>query len=158
MQRQYGEGLVRHRWTPLWRTELRVAYGQVDRELTADYDELSASVAVDQRWSERLTLRYSLEWLREAYDAPTGRRRRAPEPPGPRCRTNLLWAAEARGDLARGGSWNLGYREDLDDQPDGDTLKTGRTSAGAGISAPASAARSRRRGVVRDPGLPRQRP
>ncbi len=44
-------------------------------------------------------------------------------------RSNLLLAFEIRGDLERGGSWNLAYKDGLADQPDGDTLKTGRTSA-----------------------------
>ena len=132
--RQYGEGLARYLWTPLWQTEFRVAYGQVDRELTADYDELSASVAVDQRWSERLALRYSLEWLRDGYDAPPGDDT-APEPQGPTVSSSLLWAAEATGDLSERNSWNLGYREDLDYLQDGDTLTTGRTSAGVDLRA-----------------------
>jgi len=46
-----------------------------------------------------------------------------------------LWSAWARGDLYPGGTWNLGYRDDLDYLPEGDTLKTGRTSAGVDLRA-----------------------
>ena len=132
--RQYGEGLARYRWTPLWGSEFRVSYGQVDRKLTADYNELIASVAVDQRWSERLALRYSLEWLRDAYDATPGDGAE-PEAQGPTVSTNLLWGVEATGDLSPGGTWNLGYTENLDYLQDGDTLKTGRASAGVDLRA-----------------------
>ena len=131
--RQYGEGLARYRWRPLWETEFRVSYGQVDRKLAADYDELIASVAVNQRWSEHLTLRYNLEWLRDAYGATPGDGTAPAQEPA--VSTTLLWGAEARGDLSLGGIWKLGYTENLDYLPEGDTLTTGRASAGVGLRA-----------------------
>jgi hypothetical protein len=121
--RQYGEGLVRYRWSPFWESEFRVSYGHVERELTADYDELEAAVLVDQRLSEHLALRYGLEWIRDDYDAA----------PGPGAESGVhdsfLGSAEIRGDLSRGGHWRLAYEEDLDDLSDGDTLESGRASA-----------------------------
>jgi len=132
--RQYGEGLARYRWTPLWETEFRVSYGQVERKLTADYDELSASVAVDQRLSEHLALRYRLEWLRDAYEAPPAGGA-APAAQGSTVSTGLLGGAEVRGDLSHGGTWNLGFSDDLDYLPDGDTLETRRTSAKVALRA-----------------------
>lgn len=132
--RQYGEGLARYRWTPLLETEFRVSYGKVERELTADYDELNASVVVDQRLSEHLALRYNLEWFRDAYDAVPGVDD-ASEGQAAATSTGLLWGAEARGDLSQGGTWHVGYAEDLDYLPDGDTLETGRTSAGMDLRA-----------------------
>jgi hypothetical protein len=126
--------LARYLWTPLWQTEFRVSYGQVDRELTADYDELSASVAVDQRLSEHLALRYNLEWLRDAYEAPPGDGA-ATEAQGSTVSTSLLGGVEVRGDLSMGGTWNLGYSDTLDYLPDGDTLETGRTSAEVALRA-----------------------
>ena len=133
--RQYGEGLARYRWTPLWETEFRVSYGQVDRELTADYNELSASVAVDQRLSEHLALRYRLEWLRDAYEAPPGEDA-APE--AARAHGVHQPALGGRGQgrpvaWAEPGAW--AYQDDLDYLPDGDTLETGRTSAEVALRA-----------------------
>jgi hypothetical protein len=132
--RQYGEGLARYRWTPLLESEFRVSYGQVERELTADYDELNASVAVDQRLSEHLALRYRLEWFRNAYDAPPGEGV-APDAQGPTVSTGLLGGAEVRGDLSLGGTWKLGFSDDLDYLVDGDTLETRRTSAEVALRA-----------------------
>jgi len=132
--RQYGEGLARYRWTPLWSTEFRVSYGQVDRELTADYNELSAALAVDQRLSEHLALRYNLEWLRDTTDAPPGDDG-APGTDGSTVSTSLLWGAEVSGDLLSRGTWNLGYSDNLDYLPDGDTLETGRATAGVALRA-----------------------
>lgn len=128
--RQYGEGMARYRWTPLWQTELRLAYGLVERELTADYQELDASLTVDQRVSEQLTMQYRLEWLRDAYEEAPG------EDAAPATVTSsLLFGAAVRGDLAAGGTWSLGYNEDLDYLPDGDTIETGRASANVALRA-----------------------
>jgi len=143
VQRQYGEALVRHSWNPLWGSELRVAYGQVDRDLASDYAELRASLTVDQKWSEHIALRYRLEWRREDDDKPARKDpaaaatevTEATGAPVDTERTNLLMAAEIRGALERGGSWSLAYKDGLADQPDGDTLKTGRTSAAVAMRA-----------------------
>ncbi|MHB8835197.1 MAG: porin family protein [Candidatus Methylomirabilia bacterium] len=144
VERHFGEALLRHRWTPLWDSELRVAYGHVGRELAPAYSELRASLAVDQRWSERLSLRYHLDWIRDDDDKPaeavaaTGEAAigsAATDAPVDTVRTNLLFGAEVRGTLERGGSWNLAYQDSLADQPDGDTLKTGRASAAATLRA-----------------------
>ena len=153
--RQYGEGLARYRWTPLWETEFRVSYGQVERELTADYDELSASVAVDQRLSEHLALRYSLEWLRDAYDAPPGDDA-APEPQGPTVSTSLLVGGRGQGrpvagrDLEPGLSGRSGLSARRRHARD-------RTHLGGSGSARPPRQHPLRRRVVRNPGLPRQR-
>lgn len=120
VERHYGEALLTHRWSPLWGSHLRVAYGQVDRDLAPDYTELRASLAVDQRWSEHVELRYRLEWRWEEDGE---------------IRSNLLGGAEIRGGLDRGGSWNLGYQRGQQAQPDGDTLETGRASAAVSIRA-----------------------
>lgn len=130
----YGEALLRHRWSPLWGGEARVAYGQVDRKLTADSTELSVSAAVNQRWSEHLAARYRLEWLRNAEDelVVDGA---APGESGASVRSSLLKGAEISGDLAGSGSWNLAYQDNLDYLPDGDTLRTGRASGVAAIRA-----------------------
>lgn len=144
VERHFGEALARHRWTPLWGSELRAAYGLVDRELAPDYTELGVSVAVDQRWSEHLALRYSLEWRRDYNDKPvdsvaatagTATENTPAETPVDTVRSNLLLGAEIKGDLERGGSWNLAYRDGQEDQLDGDTLKTGRASAATSIRA-----------------------
>ena len=85
-------------------------------------------MAVDQRLSERLALRYHLEWLRDALEAPPGDDA-APVSQRPTVSTSLLWGAEVSCDLSPNGTWNLGYSDNLDYLPDGDTLETGRTSA-----------------------------
>lgn len=125
--RQYGEGLLRYRWSPLWGSEMRLAYGHVDRTLAADYAEMSASAAVDQRLSEHLALRYRIEWLRTAEDAFAA----VGETEGSEAtvRNNLLKTAEISGELALGGSWRLGYQDALEYLSDGDTRKAGRASA-----------------------------
>jgi hypothetical protein len=134
VERQYLEVLVRHRWTPLWGGELRAAYGQVDRRLAADFTEMNATLAIDQRWSERLTLRYRVTWRREDEKTPAANAV-AKDPAAatvPKSeRDFLLLGAEIRGDLERGGFWNLAYQDDQQDQSDGDTLETGRVSAAA---------------------------
>lgn len=143
VQRQYAEALVRHSWSTFWESGLRVAYGHVDRDLASDFAELRASVTVDQKWSEHLALRYRLEWRREDDDKPANN---APATAATEVaavtgalvdteRSNLLLAAEIRGDLERGGAWNLAYQDGLTDQPDGDTLKTGRASASVAMRA-----------------------
>ena len=131
--RQYGEGVASYRWSPLWSTEFSVSYGQVDRKLTADYTELSVSAAVDQRLSEHLALRYGLEWNRDAYEAAPG----GGEVPGAAGTTESSWlkSVEISGDLSVGGQWNLGYEDTLDYLPDGDTIETGRASAGVDLRA-----------------------
>jgi len=129
VKRHYGEAMVRHRWSPLWGSELRAAYGRVDRELALDYAEFRASLAVDQRWSEQLALRCRIEWRREADDKPATVSATAAAPPADTVRTNFLVSAEIRGALEKGGSWNLSYQDGLAAQPDGDTLKTGRAAA-----------------------------
>lgn len=134
VQRHYGEAMVRHSWTPLWGSALRVSYGQVDRRLASDFAELKASLAVDQRWSEQIALQYNLQWIREDNDAPSGAVA-ATAAPVSTVRTKLLMAAEITGALERGGSWTLAYSDRLADQPDGDTLKAGRASAATSIQA-----------------------
>lgn len=134
VERHAGEALLRHRWSPLWESELSAAYGQVARDLSPDYTEASVAVAADQRWSERLVLRYSLEWVREEDNKPAGGQAESGTAADP-VRTSLLAGAEVRGDLERGGWWRLAYQDSLDPLSDGDTLKTGRTSAGAKIQA-----------------------
>ncbi len=150
LERHYGEALLRHRWSPLWGSELRAAYGKVGRDLAPDYTELRASLAVEQRWSEHLSLRYRLEWRREEDGEPATGAGTAVEgtaadgtvaggaaavPPVAGIRSNLLGGAEIRGILERGGSWNLGYQLGQQVQPDGDTLETGRASAAVSIRA-----------------------
>lgn len=132
--RQYAEGTARYRWSPLWETEARLSYGRVARELTADYDEFSASAAVNQRVSEHLVLLYGLEWLRDAYGASPADDS-TPEDQGTTVFSSLLWRAGARGDLSPRGTWSLGYQDDLDYLQDGDTLKTGRASAEVAVRA-----------------------
>jgi hypothetical protein len=134
VRRQYGEALVRHRWTPLWESEARVAYGRVDRELASSYAEFLVAADVSQRWSEQLVARYRLEWRRED-DYEPGESADAATPPEESVRTNLLLGAEIRGTLERGGSWNLAYQDRAEDQPDGDTLDAGRTSAAIAVRA-----------------------
>jgi hypothetical protein len=48
---------------------------------------------------------------------------------------SLLGGAEIRGDLSHGGTWNLGFSDDLDYLPDGDTLETRHTSAEVALRA-----------------------
>lgn len=134
VQRHYGEALVRHRWSPLWGGEARAAFGQVERKLTADYSELSVSAAVDQRLSERLAMRYRIEWLRDVEDeaAADGAVQGGV---GDSVHSSLLGAAGITGNLARGGSWNLAYEDSLEYLSDGDTLRRGRASAGAMLRA-----------------------
>jgi len=50
-------------------------------------------------------------------------------------RSNLLVGAGSLGSWSGGGWWNLAYQANVEDQPDGDALKTGRTSAAASIRA-----------------------
>lgn len=143
VQRQYGEALVRHSWNPFWESGLRVAYGRVDRNLTSDFAELRASLTVDQKWGEKIALRYRFEWRREDDDEPAGNdaataateAAEAPGTPVDTERSNVLIAAAIRGGLERGGSWDLAYQDGLTDQPDGDTLKTGRASAAVALRA-----------------------
>lgn len=139
VERHFGEALGRHRWTPLWDSEVRVAYGYVGRVLSSDFTELRAALSVGQRWSESLALRYHLEWIREDDDGPAGTdpatEAAATEAPVETVRTHLLVGAEIRGNLERGGSWSLAYRDGVANQPDGDTLRTGRASASAAIRA-----------------------
>jgi hypothetical protein len=131
---QYGEGVVRYRWSPLVGSDVRVAYGQVNRELAADYTELSAAAAVDQRLSERLALRYRLQWIRTSQDEPAAAEAGAGEP-ADNTRTTLLKAAELRGTLSLGGTWKLAYEDRQEDRPDGDTLEVARASAAVALRA-----------------------
>jgi hypothetical protein len=124
----FGELSVLYRWTPLWSGTLTLSYGLVERDLTADYDELSATASVDQRLSERLTLRYGLEWYRDTYDAAPGADA-VPGDDGSSVYTNLLLEATVRGALSRGGYWSLGYEDTLEYLNDGDTIEIGRASA-----------------------------
>lgn len=128
--RQSGEGLWRYRWTPLWETELRAAYGFVERDLASDYTEARASAAVEQRLNERMTLVYGLEWVREEDDEP-GEAAGTAEEWLPEERTSLLKSAALSGDLEHGGVWELAYEDSLAGLPEGDTLKTRRASARA---------------------------
>ena len=125
---QYAEGLVHYRWSPLMESDTRLAYGQVSRELSADYHELDASMAVDQRLSELLVLRYRLEWVDNHEDHPAAAGAATGETVAT-VRSYLLKAAEIRGGLARGGSWNIAYEDHLENRVDGDTLKVGRAAA-----------------------------
>lgn len=126
VQRHTGEVLVRHRWSPLWGGEASATYGEVDRELAPDATELTVSAAVNQRWNERTTLRYGLQWVRSEEDAPGGDGLST-------VRNNLLKSLEIIGELEGDGSWSLAYQDGLAEQPDGDTLKTGRTTAAASV-------------------------
>lgn len=143
IQRQYGEALVRHMWSPFWESRLRVAYGRVGRDLSSDYAELRASLTVDQKWSEHLALRYRVEWRREDDDKSAGSTPATAATEGAEAtgagvdteRANLLLAAGIKGDLGRDGSWHLAYEDGLADQSDGDTLETGRASAAVAMRA-----------------------
>lgn len=135
-----AEGVLRNRLNPLWQSTLRLSYGATERDLVADYTTLSAFGALDQRWDERITLRYQLEWRREdAEREPPGGAVSAdaelPAEDDDLVRDGLLVGAELRWRLARGGSWTLAYQEVQLNRPDGDTLKTGRASAGLSLRA-----------------------
>lgn len=126
--RQVGEARWRYRWTPLTQSEVRAAYGWVQRDLASDYTEALASVAVEQRLSERLNLRYGLAWVREEDDEP-GEEEAAPEEWVAEVRSSLLASAALSGSMLRGGAWRLAYADTLQGLPEGDTLKTRRFSA-----------------------------
>lgn len=126
--RQFAEGLWRYRWAPLVQSEVRAAYGLVERDLSSDYTEARASVAIEQRLSERVNLRYGLGWVREEDDEP-GELEPAPEEWVAETRSSLLASAALSGSLARGGAWRLLYADTLQGLPEGDTLKTRRVSA-----------------------------
>jgi len=123
----YGEGLYRYRWTPLVTSEMRAAYGQVNRELSPDYNEMSVAAVVDQRLSERLSLRYGLEWIRDHQDASAAGETTAKWAAS--THDDLLITAEIRGDFSRGGYWNIAYQDRQEPRSDGDMLEAGRASA-----------------------------
>jgi len=125
---QYGEASVRYRWSPLWGSAFSVSYGHVERDLTADYDELTVSASADQRLSEHLELRYGLEWIRDTYDAAPAVAATAGTGGGSDY-SSLLLSADVKGDLARKGYWALGYEDTLEYLSDGDSLERGRASA-----------------------------
>lgn len=133
VQRQYAEAMVRHRWSPLWGSEVRAAYGLVAREIASDYAEFRVSADVDQRWSEQITSHYRLEWRREEDDEPAEADETGESPDT--VRANLLLGVAISGTLEFGGSWNLAYQDGLQDLVDGDTLETGRTSAAVALRA-----------------------
>jgi hypothetical protein len=124
----YGEGVLRYNWSPLLGSEFRASYGLVERDLTPDYDELEVYAGVNQRLSEHLALRYSLEWVRDSYEAaPTADG--APADRGSDVYTSLLPSFEISGDFMVDGSWSLSYEDTLEYLQDGDTLETARASA-----------------------------
>ncbi len=131
--RHFGEGLLRHQWTPLLGSEVRLSYGSVQRELTEDSTELRVAVSADRRASERLRMSGRLEWRREGFgDLAAGG---TSTDQTSSSRTALFASAEVMGDLMRGGSWRLAYEDRLEDAPDGGTLRTGRASAKASLRA-----------------------
>jgi hypothetical protein len=132
--RNYGEGVVHYSWSPLWGSKFRVSYGRVERELAVDYDEMSVLAAVNQRLSEHLALHYSLEWVRDSYEAAPAADG-APGDQGSTVDNSLLASVGISGDLRAGGSWGMGYEETLDYLSDGDTLETGRASANVAFRA-----------------------
>ena len=128
VESHYGEGLYRYRWSPLVTSEMRAAYGQVSRELSPDYDEMRVAATIDQRLSERLSLRYGIEWIRDHQDASAA----AGETTATwaaAVHDDLLLTAEIRGDLPRGGYWNIAYQDRQEPRSDGDLLEAGRASA-----------------------------
>jgi hypothetical protein len=125
---QYGEASVRYRWSPLWGSAFSVSYGHVERDLTADYDELTVTASADQRLSEHLELRYGLEWIRDTYDAaPAGDATAGGGGAGDY--SSLLLSAEVKGDLERKGFWSLTYEDTLEYLSDGDSLERGHAAA-----------------------------
>ncbi len=134
VSKHQGDGRIRYRWSPLVSSDVRMAYGRVSHELSADYTELSASAAVDQRVSEHLALAFRLEWIRDdedkqaATDTTSGASASS-------IRSNLLLAAEARGVLPTAGSWKIAYEDRREDRPDGDTLDVGRFSGSLRLNA-----------------------
>jgi hypothetical protein len=130
--RNYGEGALYYNWTPLLRSDVRVSYGLVHRESTPDYDEFDVYAGVNQRLSEHLALRYSLEWVRDSQEAAGDG---ALGEQGSSVNNSLLATAEISGDLSVGGSWAVAYEDTLDYLSDGDTLETGRASGDIALRA-----------------------
>lgn len=128
-QRQYGEGLARYRWTPLLGSEFRLSYGWLDRSLAAESTEARASAAVEQRFSEHLAARYSLEWIRSEADRLVDQVAE-PEESGLTIRTSLLKGVGITGELSPVSSWNLNYADTQEYLADGDTLQSSRASVG----------------------------